>query len=545
MFANPKILNITRAAPYLPKGVAWNAKPISKPRKASLKKTLIYRAVVDLLLKLNEIVERESIVEMDLNPVFVYEKGLVVADARIVVGERKKFDMEVGDISFFFNAESVAVVGASATPTKVGSSVLRSLMSNRNLRIYPINPKADEILGLKAYRSIETLPEVPDIAIITVPAEHVLDAVKEAAVAGVKGVVIISSGFKEAEIEEGSLREKKLREIAKKYGIRIIGPNTFGIVSVVSGINASFTPMFSEVKRGKIALVSQSGGICHYIMHNFRDLGFSYILHLGNRCDVDFPEVLRFLAKDENTDVVALYIEGTENGRGIFEELKELCRRKKVVLMKSGRSSVADKASLSHTGSMAGDYRVFVSAMKQAGAVVVETPTELIDSAMAMTRIEAKGGVAILTIQAGLGIVAADIIETSGGRLARFGEETVKKLKSLLPPITLRENPVDLSFSGLNLHLFAEVIDAVCSDDDTGIVIFLYAVAPPSWVLPSEVIRQIMSRITKPSILVYSSTPENYAEIKNVMKNTSTLIFDSVERAAKVAAILSSKRNYF
>ena len=502
-------------------------------------------AVVDLLLKLNEIVERESIVEMDLNPVFVYEKGLAVADARIVVGERKRFDMEVGDISFFFNAESVAVVGASATPTKVGNSVLRSLMSNRNLRIYPINPKADEILGLKAYRSIETLPEVPDIAIITVPAEHVLDAVKEAAVAGVKGVVIISSGFKEAEIEEGSLREKKLREIAKKYGIRIIGPNTFGIVSVVSGINASFTPMFSEVKRGKIALVSQSGGICHYIMHNFRDLGFSYILHLGNRCDVDFPEVLRFLAKDENTDVVALYIEGTENGRGIFEELKELCRRKKVVLMKSGRSSVADKASLSHTGSMAGDYRVFVSAMKQAGAVVVETPTELIDSAMAMTRIEAKGGVAILTIQAGLGIVAADIIETSGGRLARFGEETVKKLKSLLPPITLRENPVDLSFSGLNLHLFAEVIDAVCSDDDTGIVIFLYAVAPPSWVLPSEVIRQIMSRITKPSILVYSSTPENYAEIKNVMKNTSTLIFDSVERAAKVAAILSSKRNYF
>jgi len=502
-------------------------------------------AVVDLLLKLNEIVERESIVEMDLNPVFVYEKGFAVADARIVVGERKRFDMEVGDISFFFNAESVAVVGASATPTKVGNSVLRSLMSNRNLRIYPINPKADEILGLKAYRSIETLPEVPDIAIITVPAEHVLDAVKEAAVAGVKGVVIISSGFKEAEIEEGSLREKKLREIAKKYGIRIIGPNTFGIVSVVSGINASFTPMFSEVKRGKIALVSQSGGICHYIMHNFRDLGFSYILHLGNRCDVDFPEVLRFLAKDENTDVVALYIEGTENGRGIFEELKELCRRKKVVLMKSGRSSVADKASLSHTGSMAGDYRVFVSAMKQAGAVVVETPTELIDSAMAMTRIEAKGGVAILTIQAGLGIVAADIIETSGGRLARFGEETVKKLKSLLPPITLRENPVDLSFSGLNLHLFAEVIDAVCSDDDTGIVIFLYAVAPPSWVLPSEVIRQIMSRITKPSILVYSSTPENYAEIKNVMKNTSTLIFDSVERAAKVAAILSSKRNYF
>jgi len=183
--------------------------------------------------------------------------------------------------------------------------------------------------------------------------------------------------------------------------------------------------------------------------------------------------------------------------------------------------------------------------MKQAGAVVVETPTELIDTAIAMEKFEVSGGVAVLTIQAGLGIVAADIIESSGGRLARFGEETVRKLKSLLPPITLRENPVDLSFSGLNLKVFAEVIDTVCRDDDVGLVMFLYAVAPPSWVLPAEVISQIMGRITKPSILGYSSTPENYAEIKEALKGSKTLIFDSVERAAKVAAILSEKRNYF
>ncbi len=212
-------------------------------------------------------------------------------------------------------------------------------------------------------------------------------------------------------------------------------------------------------------------------------MGFSYILHLGNRCDVDFPDVLRFLRDDENTDVVAMYVEGTDNGRGIFEELKKLCKEKKVVVMKSGKSSVADKASVSHTGSMAGDYRVFTSAMRQAGAVVAETPIELMDTAIAMERFEVNGGVAVLTIQAGLGIVAADIIESSGGRLARFGDETVRRLKSLLPPITLRENPVDMSFSGLDLRVFAEVIDAVCRDEDVGLVMFLYAVAPPSWVL--------------------------------------------------------------
>ncbi len=162
--------------------------------------------------------------------------------------------------------------------------------------------------------------------------------------------------------------------------------------------------------------------------------------------------------------------------------------------MKSGRSSVADKASASHTGSMAGDYRVFASAMRQAGAVVAETPIELMDSAMTLAKFEVRGGVAVLTIQAGLGIVAADIIETSGGRLAKFGDGTVRKLKSLLPPITLRENPVDMSFSGLDLRVFAEVIDTVCQDEDAGIVMFLYAVAPPSWVLPAEVVSQIMGR---------------------------------------------------
>jgi acyl-CoA synthetase (NDP forming) len=497
-------------------------------------------------MKLNEIVEGEGIVEMDLNPVFVYEKGAIVADARMVGERRRKIHhREIKDISAILSAKSVAVVGASANPIKVGHSVLRSLMTNDNLRIYPINPKLTEVLGLKAYPSINSLPEVPDLAIVALPADKVVEAVEEAAMAGVRGAVIISSGFKEAELEEGKVREEELKEIAKRYGIRIIGPNTFGIVSLVNGLNASFTPMFSEMKRGRIGLISQSGGICHYVMHSFRDAGFSHILHLGNRCDVDFPDALRFLGEDENTDVIALYVEGTELGREIFEEIRRT--KKKVVVMKSGKSSMADKASISHTGSMAGDYKVFVSAMKQAGAVVVENPTELIDVAMTLEKlhVEEGKGVAVLTIQAGLGIVAADIIESSGGRLAKFSEDVLGELKKLLPPITLRENPVDLSFAGLDLGVFTGVIDAVCRDEDVGIVMFLYAVAPPSWVIPTEVIAQIMKRISKPSILVYSSTPDNYNEIKKTIEGTSTMVFDSVERAARVAAVLSPKRNCF
>ncbi|WP_202320796.1 acetate--CoA ligase family protein, partial [Archaeoglobus neptunius] len=490
-----------------------------------------------------EMVEKEGIVEMDLNPVFVYENGCVVADARIAVGERKRFDYTLKDVSEIINPKSVAVIGASTNPIKVGNSVVKSLMSNKNLRIYPINPAAKVINGLKAYPSLSVLPETPDLAIIAVPAEKVLEAALDAANAGVKGAVIISSGFKEAEYGEGKELEKMLRDMAEQKNFRIVGPNTFGIVNVIKGINASFTPMFSNVKKGRIALVSQSGGICHYIMHKFLNAGFSYILHLGNRCDIDFPDVLNFLKDSNDTDVVALYIEGVENGRALFGQIREMAEKKRIVVMKSGKSSVADRASLSHTGSMAGDYRVFESAMRQAGAFVAENPVELIDIATALERLdgldEARGkGVGILTIQAGMGIVAADTIETGGGRVAKFDENTIMKLRKLLPPITMRENPVDLSFSGLDLGIFTGVVDAVSNDSDTGIIMFLYAEAPPSWVIPPEVIRTVAERFKKPGIFVYSTTPENYQKMDMALQDCNAVLFDSVERAARVAAKL-------
>jgi acyl-CoA synthetase (NDP forming) len=508
-------------------------------------------------MKVGKMVEEEGIVEMDLNPVFVYDKGYCVVDARMVVGEQRGRGEERSGISYtakdvkdVLNPESIAVVGASTNPIKVGNSVLRSLIANKGIRVYPINPSADEIHGLKSYTSLKALPEVPDVVIVALPADKVLSAVNEAAELGVKGAVIITSGFKEAEYEEGKVLENKLREIAEKKSLRIIGPNTFGVVNIVKGINMSFTPIFNEVKNGRIALLSQSGGICHYVLHEFRDTGFSYIIHLGNRCDVDFPDVFEFLKNDPNTDVVAVYVEGVDNGRAFFEQIKRLAERKKVVVMKSGKSSVADKASLSHTGSMAGDYRVFTSAIKQAGGVVAETPIELMDVAIALERLEglenAKGkGVAVLTIQAGLGIVAADIIETSGGRLAEFEEKTIKKLKELLPPITMRENPIDLSFSGLDVYKFTGVIDAISSDADTGIIMFLYAVAPPSWVIPPEAVGGIASRMKKPAIFVYSSTPENYSEVKKALEGRNVVLFNSVERAAKTAAVICQKRNNF
>ncbi|MCS7121858.1 MAG: acetate--CoA ligase family protein [Archaeoglobaceae archaeon] len=470
-------------------------------------------AVINLLLKLNEFVEKENVIEMDLNPVFVYKKGYVVVDARIVVGKKKDFSREIRKV--ILDPESVAVVGASNNPRKVGYAVVQSLRSNKNLKIYPVNPNLKEIDGIPTYK-IEDLSV--DLAVICLPAEKVVETV-EKLVGRAKEALIVSAGFKEAEVEEGKIREERLRELSRN--IRIIGPNVFGFVNVIKKINASFTPTFSNLKAGRIALVSQSGGICHYILHKF-DVGFSYIVHLGNRCDVDFPDVFDFLEKDQNTKVVAVYVEGVDNGRAFFDGIRKLRNSGKyVVVLKAGKSSVADVASLSHTGSLAGDYRIFASSMKQAGAVLVEDPVELIDSAVLLEKYGEIKSVAIVAIQAGLGIVAADIIESRGGKLAKLSEKTLKEIKNILPPITFRENPIDVSASGLDSEKLRKIFETLWSDENVGVVLFCYAEAPPVWIISEDVFKK--------EIVVW--IPEK--RLKDVV------VFDSIERAAKALAAIT------
>ena len=507
-------------------------------------------ALIDLLLRVSGMVEREDIAEMDLNPVFVYEKGYAVADARIVKGRKAREKKDRGErkaekIEEILNPGSIAVIGASNQSLKVGYMVMKSLLSNPELKIYPINPKLGEIEGLKVHPSIESINA--DLAIVAVPANRVLEVVKDCA-GRVKGVLIISSGFKEAD-EQGKALQNELTRIAHESGMRIIGPNTFGIVNVLASINASFTPMFSKLKKGSIALVSQSGGMCHYLMQNFiEDVGFSYILHLGNRCDVDFPEVLRYLKEDQNTEVVALYVEGVENGRELFEAVSELSKVKPVVVLKAGKSKMADVVSKSHTGSLAGDYRVFVSAMKQANAIVVETPLELLDVSKALVKVKARGadldrfddgedgrGVVIATVQAGLGFTCLDIFEGKGGKLAKLSNKTLKYLHELLPPLTMRDNPIDLSFSVLNLEVFRKVLKTVSEDSGVGLIVFLLAVSP-SWTLPHETVLNVLKEANKPVIVVYSSTLEDFRELRRKAETLGIPTYPSIERGARVAA---------
>jgi acyl-CoA synthetase (NDP forming) len=440
------------------------------------------------------------------------------------------------------NPKSVAVVGASNNPVKVGNSVLKSLTNNPYLKVYPVNPKIREVDGLKAYPSISAIPSRVDLTVIAVPRDKVISAVKESVNKGTKGIVIISSGFREADDQEGSLLQGELTKICMETGVRIFGPNIFGFVNVVSNVNASFTPMFSRLKKGHVAVVSQSGGICHYLMHNYvDDLGFSYIIHVGNRCDVDFPEMLSFLKDDSHTRVITLYIEGVDDARELYHAISETAKTKPVIALKAGRSTIADKASKSHTGSLSGNYQLYRCAMKQAGAVVVDSPIELLDLAKALTlfRKVKMGGVAIIAIQAGLGFMALDIIEEAGGLVAKFKPETLEVLHELLPPITMRDNPVDIAFSGLNIDIMEGVLGAVSRDESVGLILFAYAAAPPTWTIPPEAISGIFGRIEKPIMVVYSSTIEDFGKFKSEMENFGVPTYSSLERAAKIAAIIS------
>jgi len=455
-------------------------------------------------------------------------------------------DMQAGNRRYsvreVLNPKSVAVVGASSNPIKVGNSVLKSLTNNPNLKVYPVNPKLSKIDGLKVYSSISAISFPIDLTVIAVPRDKVIPAVKESVSKGAKGIVIISSGFREADDPRGSLLQNELTKICKETGVRIFGPNIFGFANLVSNVNASFTPMFSKLKKGHVAVVSQSGGICHYLMHNYiDDLGFSYIIHVGNRCDVDFPEVLKFLKKDSQTKVITLYIEGVDDARELYQTISEVTKVKPVIALKAGRSHIADKTSKSHTGSLSGNYQLYRCALRQAGAIVVDTSIELLDLAKTLTLFQKvkPGGVAIIAIQAGLGFMALDVIEEAGGIVAQFKPETLGVLHELLPTITMRDNPIDIAFSSLSLETLESVLETVSRDKSVGLILFAYAAAPPTWTIPPEVMSNIFEKLEKPAMIVYSSTPEDFGKFKSEMERFGVPTYSSLERAAKIAAITS------
>ncbi|RMF90096.1 MAG: hypothetical protein D6733_04720 [Methanobacteriota archaeon] len=410
--------------------------------------------------------------------------------------------MEAG-LDRFFKPRSIAVIGASREAGKVGNAVCENLLRGTTKEIlhargfggaiYPVNPRADEIMGLKCYSSIKDVPGEVDLAVVVVPARFVPTIMEEMGEKGTRAAVIISAGFSESG-EEGARLEREVLRIASKQGIRIIGPNCLGVIRTHNHLNASFADMMPEP--GPISFVSQSGALCTaVIQYSFEEsIGFSNFVSIGNKADVDDADLLEYFASDEETQAIALYIESLKDGRRFMEAAKKTVPEKPVVILKSGRTEAGARATSSHTGSLSGSDAAYEAAFRQTGALRVYTIMELFDAAKALAyQPPAKGDrIAVVTNAGGPGVMAADQLYTRGLRLAELPKDVVKELDSFLPPAWSRSNPVDI-LGDATPERYGETLRVLsgCEEVD-GIVVIL---TPQVMTRPMETARIVVESV--------------------------------------------------
>ncbi len=441
-----------------------------------------------------------------------------------------------------FSPESVAVVGASNSFDKLGYHVMKSLVQgNYSGRILPVNPKYETIWGLKSYTSLKDTPGEVDLAVIAVPASFVPEILHQCGQKRLKGVVLITAGFREIEDVKGDALEKEIGRIAERYELPIIGPNTFGFVNLTFGVNASFTPEFSRMKKGGVALISQSGGMCHLCGFLAIDqrMGVSKLMSLGNRLNIGFPEVLKHLVlDDEATRVIALYIEGLDEPRELLDTAASFRGKKPIIAYKAGKSEKGDSASRFHTGSLAGDYKIWKGALRQAGILQVTSSEELVDTAKALDACPSIKGanIAVLSGQAGPGMIAADAVEEAGLKLSRFTPETQDRINRILPPIALRTNPVDMGPTWFNSKNILEILQAVIEDEGTHGVIFLAVFASANVNLAKEMEEYMRGAgpFEKPVLACFNAPSGIWDdEIRGMDEKKGFAIIPTPERAAK------------
>lgn len=374
-----------------------------------------------------------------------------------------------------FSPQSVAVIGASPDPTRLGHRVLKNILDHGYQgNIYPIHPRATEVLGLRAYPSVLDVPNPIDLAVVVIPPQHVIAAVDECGRKGIKGLVVITAGFKEVG-GAGRELERELLATVRRYGMRMIGPNSLGIIDTISKLNASFANAMPLP--GNIALMSQSGAICTAILdwsHQQR-IGFSRFVSLGNKTDVDEVALLEAWNRDEHSRVILAYLEAIDDGPGFIRVAREVTKTTPVVAIKSGTTAAGTRAASSHTGSLAGSEAAYETAFAQSGILRARTMNELFDLALVFAYQPMIRGnrVAIVTNAGGPGIIATDAVERSGLAMAEFTPETLRHLQETLPPNANVFNPIDV-IGDATPDRYAVAIKAALADPNVDGLIILF-----------------------------------------------------------------------
>jgi acetyl coenzyme A synthetase (ADP forming)-like protein len=373
-----------------------------------------------------------------------------------------------------FSPKSIAVIGASRSEGKLGYAVLSNIIqSGFGGDIYPVNPKAEEILGLPCYASLDAIEGEIDLAVIVIPAKFVLEALEVCGKRGVGSVIVITAGFRETG-HEGLMAERKMAEIAQQHQMRIVGPNCLGVIDTLAPMNASFAA--GMPRQGGIAFMSQSGALCTSVLDIAlaQDVGFSRFVSLGNKADLNEIDFLGAWTDDPESKVVMAYLEGIADGARFIEVARQLTKRKPIIAIKSGSTSAGSRAVSSHTGTLAGSERAYEAAFKQAGVIRAGSVGSLFDLAVALARqpLPCNDRVAIITNAGGPGIMATDAIERAGLNLASLAPETMDELRQVLPSAASVLNPVDVLGDAL-ADRYRAALQVVSADPNVGALIVI------------------------------------------------------------------------
>jgi acetyltransferase len=419
-----------------------------------------------------------------------------------------------------FNPQNVAIIGASDVEGSVGHAIVKNFTQLGYAgKIYFVNIRKPEILGVKTYKTVDQIPEPVDLAIIATPAKTVPDVMEECGRAKVKGVIIVSAGFKETG-PAGKALEEAILEIARKYGIRVIGPNCIGIIRPKINLNATFLDKMP--KPGNIAFLSQSGAlgspILDWAIHE--NIGFSNFVSVGSMIDVDFGDLIDYFGSDPKTKSIIMYVEGITDARKFMSAARHFARTKPIIVVKAGKFPESSKAAASHTGSLIGNDDVYDAAFKRAGIVRVGEINDLFNAAEVLgTQPLPKGSrLAIITNAGGAGVMATDALIAQGGKLAELSDKTMDMLNNVLPPFWSKGNPIDV-LGDAKADYYKAAVEACLNDDTIDGILIIFTQQAGS--IPGEIAKGIVE-------LVHSKAYQN----KTIL--TSFMGFDAVHEANQI-----------
>lgn len=443
----------------------------------------------------------------------------------------------------FFRPQSAAVVGASRDPEKLGHAVLANLKEGGFPgELYPVNPKADEVLGLKAYSSVVDIPDPVDLAVVVIPYRFVPDVLEQCGQKGVKAVIVISAGFREAG-REGLEREWELVEIAHRYDLRLIGPNCLGVIDTATPLNASFAA--GTPPAGPIAFMSQSGALGTAVLDIAMSgrIGFSKFISLGNKADVSEIDLMEALAEDAASSVILMYVEGVPDGQRFIQVASQVTRKKPIVAIKSGVTASGSRAVSSHTGSLAGSEAAYKAAFGQACIIRAGSMEELFDFALAFAHQPLLKGdrIGIVTNAGGPGILATDALEHAGLEIPRLSGETVEGLEDYLPGAASAANPVDV-LGDAQADRYGHALRLVLADANVdGAIVILAPQALTKIEETAEVVGRLAQATDKPVLGCFMGQARIEAGV-DILRRYGVPNYPFPERAAAALAAMSEYR---